>query len=217
MAYIRLPLAVFAALAVLELALLTFFDTSTRTFEPAGEPFQLRNIAPGTRITQRLEVAADGFEEVRLDGSVTPGGSPVVLRVQLDELNADGAAIDMVRIATVELQPSASECCVVRFPPIRDSRWRVYRLALTVGELNGRQLSLWATPAPVNGLLTINGRPRRAFLVFGTEAERGTGVARLTHGSAGKTFLLVVMALLCNAAVAVAVHLLTTASNRRPA
>ena len=207
----------FAGLALFELALLTFVDTSTRPFERAGEPFQLRNIATGTVISQRFEVAADGFEEVRLDGSVTPGGSPVVLRARLDELNADGATIGVVRTAAVELQPSASECCVVRFQPISDSRWRAYRLELTVAELNGRQLSLWAAPAPVNGLLTINGRPQAAFLVFRTAADRGTGLARLTHGSAGRTVLLAAMALLCNAAVAAAVYLLTTASDPRPA
>ena len=217
MGRVRLPLTVFAGLLVLELALLTFVDTSTRLFERAGEPFQLRNIATGTVISQRLEVAADGFEEVRLDGSVTSGGSPAVLRAQIDELNAEGAAIGMVRAATVELQPSASECCVVRFQPIPDSRFRVYRLNLTVGELNGRQLSLWAAPAPVNGLLTINGRPQAAFLVFRTDAEQGTGLGRLTHSSAAKSFLLAALALLCNAAVAAVVHLLTTASDPRPA
>ena len=207
----------FAGLAVLELALLTFVDTSTRPLERAGEPFQLRNIATGTVLTQRFEVAADGFEQIRLDGSVTPGGSPVVLRAQLDELNAGGATPGMIRTAAVELRPSASECCVVQFQPIPDSRWRAYRLELTVGELNGRQLSLWAAPAPVNGLLTINGRPQAAFLVFRTAADRGTGLGRLTHGSAGRTFLLAAMALLCNAAVAAVVYLLTTASDPRPA
>jgi len=208
---------VFAGLAILELALLMFVDTSTRPFERAGEPFQLRNIAAGTVISQRLEVAADGFEEVRLDGSVTPGDGSAVLRAQLDEVDAAGATIGMVRSAAVELEPSASDCCVVRFEPIQDSRWRVYRLSLTVGELNGRQLSLRAAPAPVNGLLMINGRPQAAFLVFRTEAARGTGLGRLTHGSPGKTFLLAAMALLCNAAVAAAIYLLTTASDPRPA
>ena len=213
----RLPLVVFAGLSVLELALLMFVDTSARPLERSGTPFQLRNIAAGTVISQRLEVAADGFDEVRLNGSVTPGGGPAVLRAQLDQLDASGATVGMVRSATLELQPSASECCVVRFEPIPDSRWRVYRLNLTVGELRGRQLSLWAAPAPVNGLLMINGRPRAAFLVFRTDAARGTGLARLVRGPAGKTFLLAAMALLCNAAVAAAVHLLTTAPSPRPA
>ena len=217
MGHLRLPLTVFGGLLVLELALLAFVDTSTYPLEKAGEPFQLRNIATGTVITQRLNVAADGLEEVRLSGSVTSGAGPALLRAQLEELNAAGATIGMVRVATVELQPSASECCVVRFQPIRDSRWRVYRLDLTVAELNGRQLSLWAAPAPVNGLFTINGRPQAAFLVFRTGADRGTGLGRLTHGSAGHTFLLAAMALLCNAAVAAVVHLLTTASDPRPA
>lgn len=208
---------VFVGLVILELGLLMFVDTSTRRFERSGEPFQLRNIATGTVISQRLDVAADGFEEVRLDGSVTSGGRAAVLLAQLDQLNADGSVSSTVRSATVELEPSVSECCVVRFKPIPDSRWREYRLNLTVGELNGRQLSLRAAPAPVNGLLTINGRPQAAFLVFRTAAEHGTGLARLTHGSAGKTMLLAAMALLCNAAVAAAIHLLTTASDPRPA
>jgi hypothetical protein len=209
----RLPWAVFAGLVAFELVLLTFVDTSTRPLEPAGGSFQLRNVAAGTVISQRLEVAADGFGEVLLDGSITPGNSPAILRAQIHELNADGAAIGMVRTATAELEPSASECCDVRFQPIHDSRWRAYRLELTVGELNGRQLSLWAAPAPVNGLLTINGRPQAAFLVFRTAADRGTGLGRLADGSAGRNFLLAAMALLCNAAVAVAVHLLTTTSD----
>jgi hypothetical protein len=208
---------VFSGLAILELGLLMFVDTSTRRFERAGEPFQLRNIATGTVMSQRLEVAADGLEEVRLDGSVTPGVGSAVLRAQIDELNANGSVSGTVRSATVELEPSASDCCVVRFEPIQDSRWRVYRLTLTVGELSGRQLSLRAAPAPVNGLLMINGRPQAAFLLFHTGAARGTGLARLTHGSPGEAVLLAAMALLCNAAVAAAIHLLTTASDPRPA
>ena len=208
---------VFAGLAVLELALLMVVDTSTRPFEGAGGPFQLSNIAAGTVISQRFEVAADGFEEVRLDGSVTSGSSRAVLRAEIDELNADGSVNGTVRRATVELEPSASDCCVVRFEPIPDSRWRVYRLNLTVDGLNGRQLSLRAAPAQVNGLMTINGRPRTAFLVFRTEATRGTGLGRLAHSSPRKTFLLAAMALLCNAAVAAAFHLLTTAADPRPA
>jgi hypothetical protein len=213
----RLALTVFAGLVALELTLLTFVDTTTRPLERAGAPFQLRDIATGTLITQRLEVAANGFEEVRLDGSVTSGGGPAVLRAQLVEVNPEGAALEAVRSATLELAPSSSECCAIRFDPIPDSRWRSYRLDLTVGDLSGRQLSLWAAPSPVNGLLTINGRPQVTFLVFRTKAREGTGLGRLTRVSARKTFSLAALALICNAAVAVAVHLLLTASDPRPA
>jgi hypothetical protein len=206
---------VFAGLVALELTLLTFVDTTTRPLERAGAPFQLRNIATGTLFNQRLEVAANGFEEVRLDGSVTPGGSPAVLRAQLVEVKPDGAALDAVRSATLELPPSSSECCAIRFEPIPDSRWRSYRLDLAVGELGGRQLSLWAAPSPVGGRLTINGRPQRTLLMFRTKATEGTGLGRLRRGSAGKTFSLAALALVCNVAVAAAVHLLTTASDPR--
>jgi len=213
----RLALTVFAGLVALELTLLAFVDTSTRPLQPAGAPFQLRNVASGTAVTQRLEVAANGLEEVQLDGSVTPGGGPAVLRAQLVEVNPEGAALAVVRSATLELTPSSSECCAIRFEPITDSRWRSYRLDLTVGELSGRQLSLWARPSPVNGRLTINGRPQVTFLVFRTKAAEGTGLGRLRRVSAGKTFLLAALALICNAAVAAAVHLLITASGPRPA
>ena len=66
-----LALAVFVGLVALELTLLAFVDTTTRPLDRAGKPFQLRNIATGTLITQRLLVAANGFEEVQLDGSIT--------------------------------------------------------------------------------------------------------------------------------------------------
>jgi len=214
---LRLPLTVFAGLVALELTLLTFVDTTTRPLVRAGAPFQLRNIATGTLITQRLEVAANGFDEVRLDGSVTPGGGPALLRAQLVEVNPEGAVLQAVRSATLELAPSSPECCAIRFEPISDSRWRSYRLDLTVGDLSGRQLSLWAAPSPVNGLLTINGRPQVIFLVFRTKATEGTGLGRLSRGSAGKTLPLAALALICNAAVAAAVHLLLTASGPRPA
>lgn len=210
-------LTVFAGLVALELTLLAFVDTTTRPLQRAGAPFQLRNVASGTVITQRLEVAANGFEEVRLDGSVTPGRGPAVLRAQLVEVTPEGAALHAVRSATLELTPSSSECCAIRFEPIPDSRWRSYRLDLTVGELNGRQLSLWAAPSPVNGRLTINGRPQVTFLVFRTKAAEGTGLGRLRRESAGKTFSLAALALICNAAVAAAVHLLITASGPEPA
>ena len=212
----RLPLTVFAGLVALELALLTFVDTTTRPLDRAGAPFQLRNIATGTVITQRLEVAANGLEEVRLDGSVTPGSSPAVLRAQLVEVDPEGAAL-VVRSATLELTPSSSECCAIRFEPIPDSRWRSYRLDLVVGDLSGRQLSLWAVPSPINSRLTINGRLQVAFLVFRTKAAEGTGLARLGRQSAGKTFSLAALALICNAAVAAVVQLLITASGPRPA
>jgi hypothetical protein len=214
---IRLALTVFAGLVALELMLLTFVDTTTRPLEPAGAQFQLRDIAAGTLLAQRLEVAANGFEEVRLDGSITPGNTSALLRAQLVEVNAEGTTLDVVRKATIELAPSSSECCAIRFETIPDSRWRSYRLDLAVGDLNGRQLSLRAVPSPVGGLLTINGRPRRLHLAFRTKAMEGTGFGRLRRASAGRMFSLAALALLCNAGVAAMAHLLTTASDPRPA
>ena len=107
--------------------------------------------------------------------------------------------------------------CGCQRSPIPNSRWRAYRLDLTVGDLADRQLSLMAAPSPVNGLLTINGRPQRAFLVFRTKAAEGTGLGRLRRAPAGKTFVLTALALMCNTAVAATVYLLTTASDPRPA
>ena len=213
----RLALTVFAGLVALELTLLTFVETTTRPLERAGAPFQLRAIAAGTVITQRLEVAANGFEEVQLDGSITAGGRPATLNAALVEVDVEGKTHGEVRRATVELAASATTCCGIRFQPIPDSRWRAYRLDLTVGDLGGRQLSLKAAPSPVNGLLTINGRPQVAFLVFRTAAAEGTGFGRLRRAPAGRVFVLTALALMCNAAVAATVHLLTTASDPRPA
>ena len=212
-----LALAVFVGLVALELTLLAFVDTTTRPLDRAGKPFQLRNIATGTLITQRLWVAANGFEEVQLDGSITAGSRPATLNAALVEVDLDGKTHGEVRRATVELAASATTCCGIRFQPIPDSRWRAYRLDLTVGDLGGRQLSLKAAPSPVNGLLTINGRPQVAFLVFKTTAAEGTGLGRLRRAPTGQVFLLTALALMCNAAVAAAVHLLLTASGPRPA
>lgn len=213
----KLPLLVFAGLVALEVALLTFVDTTTRPLDRAGAPFQLGNIAAGTGITQRLDVGADGFNEVRLDGSITPGERPAMLHARLVEVDTEGAVVREVRAATVELAPSATECCVIRFQPIADSRWRTYRLDVTVGDLNGRQLSLWAVPGPVNGRFTINARPQVAFLLFRAKAAEGTGLGRLRRAPAGKSSTLAALALLCNAAVAATVHLLITAYCPRPA
>lgn len=213
----RLSLLVCAGLVALEFALLTFVDTTTRPLDRAGAPFQLGNIAAGTVITQRLEVGANGFNEVRLDGRITPGDRPAMLRGQVVEVDTAGAVVRDVRATDVEVAPSADECCVIRFQPIADSRWRTYRLDVTVGDLNGRQLSLWAVPSPVNGRLTINSRPQIAFLLFRATAVEGTGLGRLRQAPAGKSVTLAVLALLCNAAVAVMSHLLITASDPRPA
>lgn len=213
----KLPLLVFAGLAVLEVALLTFVDTTTRPLDRAGAPFRLDNIAAGTEITQRVDVGADGFNEVRLDGSITPGERPAMLRARLVEVDTSGAVVREIRAATVELAPPAAGCCVIRFQPIADSRWRAYRLDVTVGNLNGRRLSLWAVPGPVNGRLTINGRPQVAFLLFTTKAAEGTGLGRLRRAPPGKSSTLAALALLCNAAVAATVHLLITAYCPRPA
>jgi hypothetical protein len=192
-------------------------DTTTRPLDRAGMPFELRNIATGTAITQRMEVAADGFDEVRLEGSVTSGSGPAVLDAQLAEVDADGATRGNVRRALVELAPSATTCCAIRFQPIPDSRWRAYRLDLVVGPMNGRQLSLRVVPSPVNGRLTINGQPRPVFLLFATRATAGTGLGRLRMTSPGKALLLAALALMCDTAIAAAIHLLTTASSPRRA
>jgi hypothetical protein len=213
----RLALTVFAGLVALEVAFLTFVDTTTRRLESAGARFQLRDIATGTLLAQRLEVAADGFDEVRLDGSITPGRNPALLHARLVEVNPDGMTLDVVRSTSLELTPFSSECCDIRFEPIPDSRWRHYRLDLAVGDLSGRRLSLWAVPSPIGGRLTINERPQGTYLVFRTKATEGTGFGRLRRASAGKMLSLAVLALICNASVAAMVHLLTTASDPRPA
>jgi hypothetical protein len=188
----RLALIVFAGLVALELTLLTFVDTTTQRLQRAGGSFQLSNIATGTLIAQRLEVAANGFEEVRLEWQRHDlAAVRAVLRAQLVEVTPDGTALDAVRSATLEIMPSSSDCCALRFEPIPDSRWRSYRLDLGVGELSGRQLSLWAAPSPVNGRLTINGRPQRTLLGFsyesggGAPVSAGCGARRREDGRAG--------------------------------
>jgi hypothetical protein len=201
----------------LELAILAFVDTTTDPLDRTGKPFQLRNIPSGAAITQRLEVGADGLDEIRLDGEMTPGPGPAVLNAQLVEVEDNGTAIGVVRSARVELAPAATACCVIRFEPIRDSRWRAYRLDVNVGDLNGRELTLSAVPGPVTGRLTINGRRQTAFLVFRTSAAEGTGLARLRTTSPGRSLTLAALALLYNAVIAAAVSLLATASDPRRA
>jgi len=192
---------------VLELAVLAFLDTTTDPLDRTGRPFQLHNIPSGAAIAQRLEVAADGLDEIRLDGEMTPGRGPAVLNAQVVEVEDNGAAIGVVRSARIELAPAATACCVIRFEPIRDSRWRAYRLDLNVGDLNGRSLTLSAVPGPVTGRLTINGRRQAAFLVFRTKAAVGTGLARLRMTSPRRSLTLVALALVYNAVIAAAVHL----------
>ena len=206
---------VFAALVTLELALLALVDTTTRPLDRAGASFQLDNIAAGTVMTQRLQVGANGFNEIRLDGGITAGDRAAMLRAEIVDVTEESAARE-VRNVTIEIAPSATECCTIRFQAIPESRWRNYRLDLTVGDLGGRRLSLWAVPGTINGLLTINGRSRVAFLVFGTRAQEGTGLERLRRAPAAKTLALAALALVCNAAVAAALGLLTTASDLRP-
>ncbi len=202
---------------MLELAVLAFVDTTTNPLDRTGRPFQLRNIPSGAAITQRLEVAADGLDEIRVDGEMTPGRGRAVLNARLVEVEGNGAAVGVVRTARVELAPTATACCVIRFEPIRDSRWRAYRLDLNVGDLNGRQLNLTAVPGPVTGRLTINGRRQTAFLVFRTKAAEGTGWARLRMTPPRRILTLVALALIYNAAIAAGIDLLTTASDLRRA
>jgi hypothetical protein len=199
---------VFVGLAALELGVLAFVDTTTDPLDRAGKPFHLRNIPSGAAITQRLEVGADGLDEIRLDGEMTPGRGPAVLNAQLVEVEDNGTAVGVVRSASVELAPAATACCVISFEPIRDSRWRAYRLDVNVGDLNGRQLTLSAVPGPVTGRLTINGRRQTAFLVFRTTAAEGTGLARLRMTSPRRILMLVALALIYNAAIAAVIYLL---------
>jgi hypothetical protein len=206
---------VFVALVTLELGLLVFVDTTTRPLDRAGATFRLDNIAEGTVMTQGLQVGANGFDVIRLDGGISSGERAARLRALLVDVTEASAAHE-VRSTTVEVAPSATACCDIRFEPIADSRWRTYRLDLTVGDLGGRRLSLWAVPGTINGLLTINRRPRVAFLVFRTGAQDGTGLARLRRVPATKSVVLAALALMGNAAVATIVGLLITASDPRP-
>jgi hypothetical protein len=208
---------VFAGLVVLELGLLAFVDRTTAPLERAGRPFLLRDIPAGAVISQRFEVSAHGLDEIRLDGAITAGAGAARLDAQILEVQNDGSVIQVARRAAVDVAPGATGCCLVRFEPVPDSRWKNWRLDLTVGELSGRQLSLWAVPGPVNGRLTINGRRQTAFLVFATGASEGTGLGRLRAGSAGKIAMLAMLALLYNAIVAAAVAMLASASDLRPA
>jgi hypothetical protein len=217
MTRLRLPFAVFIGLVAMECGLLAFVDTTTRPLDRAGRPFQLTNIAAGTVITQRLEVGADGFDEIRLDGGITPGTGVAALGAELFEVDDRGTPTKMVRRSDVEIPPAATTCCLIRFAPIADSRWRMYRVDLTVRELNGRQLSLRAVPGPVNGRFAINGRFKTAFLVFSTRATQGTGLARLRSTAAGRSLLLVTLLLFSNGLIAVLVRLLVSASDPRHA
>jgi hypothetical protein len=198
------------------LAVLAFVDTTTDPLDRTGKPFQLRNIPSGAAITQRLEVGSDGLDEIRLDGEMTPGRGPGVLNAQLVEVEDNGTAIGVVRSAKVELAPGATVCCVIRFEPIRDSRWRAYRLDVNVGELNGRQLTLSAVRGRSTGRLTINGHPQTAFLLFRTKATEGTGWARLRMTSAGRRLTLMALALIYNAVIAAAVYLVACINWKSP-
>jgi len=214
---VRLPLTVFVGLVALEFGLLAFVETTTRPLERDGRPFHLTNIAVGTVISQRLEVAADGFNEIRLDGRITPGSGVATLRVELVEVDDQGRPTRVVRESLVEISPRTETCCVIRFAPVPESRWRKYRVDITVGELNGRQLSLWAAPAPVNGRLALNGRFRRAFLLFSTRAAQGTGFARLRAASSGRSLVFVMLLLFNNGMIAMLTHRLVSASDLRHA
>jgi hypothetical protein len=213
---LTVALAVFAGLIVLELVLLAFVETTTRPLDRTGEPFRLDNVAPGTAITQRLEVNADGFDGVHLEGTVTPGVAPALLHAEIVELDDQRARV--VRTSSVQVPASSTDCCTFRFEPVADSRFRAYRLDVMVGDLNGRQLSLRAAPGPVNGRFAINGRFQRAFLLFTTSARLGTGLDRLSVEPASKTMTLAWLALFYNAAVVVLMQqLLVSASDPRRA
>ena len=213
---LALPVAVFLALTVVEALTVVFVDTSIEPIDRTGGPFQVRDVAVGSVFTQRFEVRANGLNEVRLKGGMSAGGRPAVLRAQLLETDPQGATVRVVRTGRVEVAADETACCAFRFESVGASRWRRYRLDLTVEELGGRQLSLWLAPAGSDDSLTINARPRSAFLVFRTFATAGTGVGRL--GTApGRRPLLVLLVLIYNAGVAGALSFLATAWNPRRA
>ena len=208
--------AVFLALTVVEALTVAFVDTSIHPIDRTASPFQVRAVAAGTVFTQRLEVRANGLNEVRLKGGMSAGGRPAVLRGQLVETDLEGATLRVVRTGRVEVAADETRCCAFRFEPVGDSRWGRYRVDLTVEELGGRQLSLWLAPAGSDDSLTINARPRSAFLVFRTFATAGTGAGRLA-AAPGRRPLLVLLALIYNAGVAGALSLLATTWNPRRA
>jgi hypothetical protein len=183
----------------------------------AGAPFLIDGIASGSTITQRFEVAADGLHEIRLDGRLASGTETVVTTARVLELDGQGQEIALVREARTEILPGQTECCVFQFSRIADARWRFFRMDMAIGDLKGRRLSLWAVPGPVNGRLTLNSHPQRAFLVFETTATEGTLLSRLRPSSITKTSMLIVLALLYNAGIAAIVHAMTIASDPRHA
>ena len=210
-----LAVAVFLALTVVEALTIALVDTSIHPIDRIAGPFQVRDVAQGTALTQRLEVRANGLNEVRLKGAMSAGRRPAVLGAQLVEIDPQGATVRVVRTGRVVVAADETGCCAFRFEPVAASRWRRYRLELTIDELGGRQLSLWLAPAGSDDSLTINGKPRSAFLVFRTFAAAGTGAGRLAP--APRRPLLVLLALIYNAGVAGTLSLLATAwTSRRP-
>ena len=135
----------------------------------------------------------------------------VTIDARLLELDVDGKEVAVVRDTGIDIPPDQTACCLVRFNPVPGARWRFFRLDLTVGDLNGRHLGLRLAPAPVNGRLTLNGRPQRAFLLFEAGAAGGTGLARLRSAPSDTVAALAAAALLINAAIAVLMHLVPTA------
>src|SRR5687767_3785487 len=136
-----LAVAVFLALTVVEALTIALVDTSIHPIDRIASPFQIRDVAAGTALTQRLEVRANGLNEVRLKGGMSAGRHPAVLRAQLVETDPQGAPIRVVRTGRVVVAADKTRCCAFRFEPVDASRWRRYRLDLTVDELGGRQLS----------------------------------------------------------------------------
>ena len=212
----RLLLAVFVTLTVCEALIVARVDTSTPTLETTGRPFHVDKVAAGTVFSQRIDTRANDLNEVRLKGEMSADDHPVVLRAQLVETELQGPAIRVVRTGRIEIPAGETTCCAFRFEPIRDSRWRSYRIDLTVEQLGNRQLSLWLVPDESGDRLTINGRRKHASLVFRTLAATGTGARRLTTGSRDLLFL-VPLAVIYNAGLALLVSLLVTASDPRRA
>jgi hypothetical protein len=209
-------LAVFVALCAGEALMVACVDTSTAPVAAIGRPFHVDNVAPGTVFSQRFEVRADDLNEVRLKGRMSAGDSAAVLRAQVAEIDIKSTAVRVQRTGQVSVPAGQTECCAFRFAPIPDSRWRSYRIDLTVERLGNRQLSLWLVPEESTDRLFINARRKRASLVLGTSASTGTGWRRLAAGSSWLARL-VPLALIYNAAFALMVSVLLTASDPRHA
>ena len=135
--------------------------------------FETPDIASDVRLAQTFTMTADGLQAIEVFPAAPHGNVSGYVRLELHDITLDQGArvLHAAEVQAAHLVKTPSYR--FEFPPILESKDRVYRLELvSSAAMPAEGVAFWATKGERydGGELLINGAPRWADLAFRTHA-----------------------------------------------